>query len=82
MRSIFHRHWPVSNMVASIWPRTRFWDWVRILSDPDPQELERLALQVKLEALQLKFDLGRMIRVGQLVTWPKVPSSANVSSFR
>ena len=29
-------------------------DWINILSDPDPPELER------------------MMRVGQLVTWPKV----------
>lgn len=40
--------------VTTIWPRTRVWDWFRILSDPDPTELER------------------MIRVGQLVTWPKL----------
>lgn len=32
-------------------------DWFRILSDPDPAELQR------------------MIRVGELVTWPKVGSS-------
>jgi hypothetical protein len=32
-------------------------DWFRILSDPDPPELER------------------MMRVGQLVTWPKVSLS-------
>ena len=29
-------------------------DWIHILSDPDPAELER------------------MMRIGQLVTWPKV----------
>jgi len=39
---------------VTIWPKTRFKDWFRILSDPDPPELER------------------MIRVGQLVTWPKL----------
>lgn len=27
---------------VTIWPRTRFWDWIRILSDPDPAELERM----------------------------------------
>ncbi|KAF7352764.1 Patatin-like phospholipase domain-containing protein [Mycena venus] len=43
----------------TIWPRTRFWDWIRILSDPDPHELER------------------MMRVGQLVTWPKLRMIAN-----
>lgn len=39
---------------VTIWPRTRFWDWIRILSDPDPPEL------------------ARMLRVGQLVAWPKI----------
>ncbi|KAF8897563.1 acyl transferase/acyl hydrolase/lysophospholipase [Infundibulicybe gibba] len=34
--------------------RTRLWDWFRLLSDPDPAELER------------------MIRVGEIVTWPKL----------
>jgi len=27
---------------VTIWPRTRVWDWFRILSDPDPAELERM----------------------------------------
>ncbi|KAJ7682771.1 patatin-like phospholipase domain-containing protein [Mycena polygramma] len=44
---------------VTIWPRTRFWDWVRILSDPDPHELDR------------------MMRVGQIVTWPKLRMIAN-----
>ncbi|KAJ7129635.1 acyl transferase/acyl hydrolase/lysophospholipase [Mycena epipterygia] len=44
---------------VTIWPRTRFWDWLRILSDPDPVELER------------------MIRVGELFTWPKLRMIAN-----
>ncbi|KAF8716679.1 hypothetical protein AX14_012244 [Amanita brunnescens Koide BX004] len=39
---------------VTIWPRTRLWDWFRLLSDPDPPELDR------------------MIRIGQLVTWPKL----------
>ncbi|CDO75595.1 hypothetical protein BN946_scf184858.g35 [Trametes cinnabarina] len=39
---------------VTIWPRTRFMDWLHILSDPDPPELER------------------MMRIGQLVTWPKL----------
>lgn len=39
---------------VTIWPRTRLWDWCRLLSDPDPPELER------------------MIRVGEIVTWPKL----------
>ncbi|KII95167.1 hypothetical protein PLICRDRAFT_97425 [Plicaturopsis crispa FD-325 SS-3] len=39
---------------VTIWPRTRLQDWLHILSDPDPPELER------------------MMRVGQIVTWPKL----------
>ncbi|KAI0699797.1 acyl transferase/acyl hydrolase/lysophospholipase [Cytidiella melzeri] len=39
---------------VTIWPRTRFKDWLNILSDPDVPELDR------------------MMRVGQLVTWPKL----------
>ncbi|PWN47704.1 patatin-domain-containing protein [Violaceomyces palustris] len=27
---------------VTIWPKTRFWDWVRILSDPDRKELARM----------------------------------------
>ncbi|KAF9457013.1 acyl transferase/acyl hydrolase/lysophospholipase [Collybia nuda] len=27
---------------VTIWPRTRLWDWFRLLSDPDPPELERM----------------------------------------
>ncbi|KAK7695837.1 hypothetical protein QCA50_000475 [Cerrena zonata] len=39
---------------VTIWPRTRLMDWITILDDPDPQELQR------------------KMRVGQLVTWPKL----------
>ncbi|KAI9574442.1 patatin-domain-containing protein [Boletus coccyginus] len=39
---------------VTIWPKTRLLDWFRILSDPDPTELQR------------------MIRVGEIVTWPKL----------
>ncbi|KAH7914326.1 acyl transferase/acyl hydrolase/lysophospholipase [Hygrophoropsis aurantiaca] len=39
---------------VTIWPRTRFLDWIHILSDPDPVELDR------------------MMKVGQIVTWPKL----------
>ncbi|KAI0719545.1 patatin-domain-containing protein [Cerioporus squamosus] len=46
---------------VTIWPRTRFTDWIHILSDPDPAELER------------------MMRIGQLVTWPKLHMIENRS---
>ena len=38
----------------TIWPRTRFLDWIRILSDPD------------------RIELKRMMRMGELATWPKL----------
>ncbi|KAF7301676.1 Patatin-like phospholipase domain-containing protein [Mycena indigotica] len=44
---------------VTIWPRTRLYDWLRILSDPSQHELER------------------MMRVGQLATWPKLHMIAN-----
>ncbi|RDB22700.1 hypothetical protein Hypma_010146 [Hypsizygus marmoreus] len=28
--------------VVTIWPKTRVWDWFRLLRDPDPPELERM----------------------------------------
>ncbi|KAI0774283.1 acyl transferase/acyl hydrolase/lysophospholipase [Fomes fomentarius] len=46
---------------VTIWPRTRFMDWIHILSDPDPPELET------------------MMRIGQLVTWPKLHMIENRS---
>ncbi|TFK91801.1 patatin-domain-containing protein [Polyporus arcularius HHB13444] len=46
---------------VTIWPRTRLMDWLHILSDPDPAELER------------------MMRIGQLVTWPKLHMIENRS---
>ncbi|EJU06193.1 patatin-domain-containing protein [Dacryopinax primogenitus] len=39
---------------VTIWPKTRFMDWINILTDPDRKELER------------------KMRVGELVTWPKL----------
>ncbi|KAF8076432.1 patatin-domain-containing protein [Lyophyllum atratum] len=27
---------------VTIWPKTRLWDWFRLLSDPDPSELDRM----------------------------------------
>lgn len=39
---------------VTIYPRSRIWDFVRILSDPD------------------RTELGRMMKVGQRATWPKL----------
>ncbi|KAF8914659.1 acyl transferase/acyl hydrolase/lysophospholipase [Mucidula mucida] len=43
----------------TIWPKTRALDWVRILDDPDVE------------------DLDRMMKVGKLVTWPKLHMIGN-----
>ncbi|KAA1466398.1 patatin-domain-containing protein [Dentipellis sp. KUC8613] len=56
---------------VTIWPRTRFMDWLRILSDPDPSELKRM-LQVgqlvtwpKLHMIDNRLRLERQIYLGR-----------------
>ncbi|ETW83956.1 hypothetical protein HETIRDRAFT_237210, partial [Heterobasidion irregulare TC 32-1] len=56
---------------VTIWPRTRFMDWIRILSDPDPQELARM-LHVgqivtwpKLHMIENRLRLERQIFLGR-----------------
>ncbi|KAL1717033.1 acyl transferase/acyl hydrolase/lysophospholipase [Schizophyllum commune] len=56
---------------VTIWPRTRFWDWIRILSDPDPAELERM-MQVgqyvtwpKLHMISNRLRIEREIYLGR-----------------
>ena len=41
-----------------------FQDWFRLLSDPDPTELER------------------MIKVGQIATWPKVSAILIIEEYK
>ncbi|KAF9057597.1 acyl transferase/acyl hydrolase/lysophospholipase [Panaeolus papilionaceus] len=56
---------------VTIWPRTRIMDWLRILTDPDPPELERM-LQVgqsvtwpKLHMIENRFRLEKQILLGR-----------------
>ncbi|KAI0254899.1 acyl transferase/acyl hydrolase/lysophospholipase [Lactifluus subvellereus] len=56
---------------VTIWPRTRFMDWVRILTDPDPPEMARL-LHVgqfvtwpKLHMIENRMRLERQIYLGR-----------------
>ncbi|KAI0053533.1 patatin-domain-containing protein [Auriscalpium vulgare] len=56
---------------VTIWPRTRFWDWLRILSDPDPPELTRM-MQVgeivtwpKLHMIENRLRLEKQIYQGR-----------------
>jgi len=46
-----------ADALPRIWPRTRFWDWVRILTDPDPQELERSAIIPRTKTLILTLSV-------------------------
>lgn len=56
---------------VTIWPKTRAWDWVRILSDPDRKELDRM-IRVgqsvtfpKLHMIENRMRLERMIENGR-----------------
>ncbi|KAL0949527.1 hypothetical protein HGRIS_009578 [Hohenbuehelia grisea] len=56
---------------VTIWPRTRVGDWIRILSDPDPPELERMmqAGQIctwpKLHMISNRMRIERQIYQGR-----------------
>lgn len=59
---------------VTIWPRTRFMDWIRILTDPDPPEMARL-LHVgqfvtwpKLHMIKNRMRLERQIYLGRQAT--------------
>lgn len=59
---------------VTIWPKTRAWDWVRILSDPDRKELDRMinvGLGVtfpKLHMIENRVRLERLIESGRKST--------------
>ncbi|UZJ52790.1 hypothetical protein CBS101457_002110 [Exobasidium rhododendri] len=59
---------------VTIWPKTRAWDWVRILSDPDRKELARMikvGLSVtfpKLHMIENRVRLERAIESGRKST--------------
>ncbi|KDN46113.1 patatin-domain-containing protein [Tilletiaria anomala UBC 951] len=42
---------------VTIWPKTRAWDWLRLLSDPDRQELKRM------------IHVGQSVTFPKLVSW-------------
>ncbi|KAI9447844.1 patatin-domain-containing protein [Lactarius indigo] len=54
---------------VTIWPRTRFMDWLRILTDPDPPEMARL-LHVGqfLHMIKNRMRLERQIYLGRQAT--------------
>jgi predicted acylesterase/phospholipase RssA len=59
---------------VTIWPKTRAWDWVRILSDPDRKELDRM-IKVgqgvtfpKLHMIENRVRLERAIESGRKTT--------------
>uniref|UniRef100_A0A8H8CJY3 Patatin-like phospholipase domain-containing protein n=1 Tax=Psilocybe cubensis TaxID=181762 RepID=A0A8H8CJY3_PSICU len=56
---------------VTIWPRTRLWDWFRILHDPDPKELERMmhvgqsVTWPKLHMVENRFRIEKEILLGR-----------------
>lgn len=59
---------------VTIWPKTRAWDWIRILSDPDRKELDRM-IRVgqsvtfpKLHMIENRVRLERLIENGRKST--------------
>ncbi|CCM01576.1 uncharacterized protein FIBRA_03636 [Fibroporia radiculosa] len=56
---------------VTIWPRTKFSDWIHILSDPDETELERmmyvgqLVTWPKLHMIENRFRLEKQIFIGR-----------------
>lgn len=56
---------------VTIWPKTRFWDWVRILSDPDRSELARMmrvgqaATFPKLHMIENRIRIERAVEAGR-----------------
>ncbi|CAO1618271.1 unnamed protein product [Sympodiomycopsis kandeliae] len=56
---------------VTIWPKTRFWDWIRILSDPDRGELARMmkvaqaATFPKLHMIENRIRIERAVETGR-----------------
>ncbi|KAG6333768.1 hypothetical protein ID866_5316 [Astraeus odoratus] len=56
---------------VTIWPKTRVWDWFRILSDPDPVEFERMrrvgqiVTWPKLHMIENRFRIEKQILLGR-----------------
>lgn len=56
---------------VTIWPKTRFWDWIRILSDPDRAELTRMlkvgqqATWPKLHMIENRIRMERAVEHGR-----------------
>lgn len=59
---------------VTIWPKTRFWDWVRVLSDPDRIELARMmrvgqaATFPKLHMIENRIRIERAVEAGRKAT--------------
>ncbi|KAF8974528.1 acyl transferase/acyl hydrolase/lysophospholipase [Flammula alnicola] len=58
---------------VTIWPRTRILDWFRILTDPDPNELERMmhvgesVTWPKLHMVENRFRIEKQILLGRQI---------------
>lgn len=73
---------------VTIWPKTRAWDWIRILSDPDRKELNRM-IKVgqsvtfpKLHMIENRVRLERLIESGRKSTRQALKALSSSSSFK
>ncbi|PFH52754.1 hypothetical protein AMATHDRAFT_139236 [Amanita thiersii Skay4041] len=72
---------------VTIWPRTRLWDWFRLLSDPDPPELKRM-MQVgqlvswpKLHMIENRAKIEKQIFLGRRAIRKALHSNAGRMKF-
>lgn len=71
---------------VTIWPKTRFLDWVRILSDPDRPELRRMirvgqqATWPKLHMIENRIRLERAVARGRKACRRALRAEANAAS--
>ncbi|CAO1627935.1 unnamed protein product [Parajaminaea phylloscopi] len=73
---------------VTIWPKTRFWDWIRILSDPDRAELSRMlkvgqqATWPKLHMIENRIRLERAVDRGRKFCRQELKASAALERKR
>ncbi|PPQ94036.1 hypothetical protein CVT25_009884 [Psilocybe cyanescens] len=71
---------------VTIWPRTRLWDWFRILHDPDPKELERMihvgesVTWPKLHMIENRFRIEKQILLGRQIVHRAYKSKSRTDS--
>ncbi|KAF9534295.1 patatin-like phospholipase domain-containing protein [Crepidotus variabilis] len=71
---------------VTIWPKTRFWDWIRILTDPDEKELERMiwvgqsVTWPKLHMIENRTRIEKQILLGRQAVRRSAQNKSRTSS--